>query len=92
MNYRCKCGEMHEFKMFETFPTTWGGTTSFYEYCCLKIDKHLVLITNTYPPAIYLSLYPCAKRKRYIRVDTLLEWSEFANCEWAHGGQITEMS
>lgn len=93
MIYKCRCGKAHEFRKFETFPTSWGGRTSIYEYCCLDIDKHMVLLTQTYPPCIYRTVYPHAPSwKKYFRVDTLMSWEEFMKCEYVHTGQITEAS
>lgn len=92
MNYKCRCGEVHEFTKFETFPTKWGGRTSLYESTCTKRDKHMILVSNTYPPSVYLRLCPGAAYRKYIQVLVLMDWKEFMECDWIHAGAIRMVS
>lgn len=92
MKFKCKCGETHEFTKFETFPTTWGGRTSLFETTCLKLDKHMVLVTNTFPPSVYLQLCPDARTRKYIQLRSLMDWDQFMKCDWVHGGEIRSVS
>ena len=88
MNFRCRCGDVHEFSKFETFPTSWGGRTSLYEATCLKKDKHMILVSNTYPPSVFLLLCPVGRIRKFIRLAVLFDWDEFMYCDWIHSGQI----
>lgn len=77
MKRKCPCGETHDFVRFRSFPTTFGGKTSHYQFFCKKRRELMILTTTTFPPNLTMGLCPETTLKKFTKVESIVPSDEF---------------